>query len=115
MLNAVQVLSAVGLVSTWRVSTLDRRQLELPPDDKQNSRPTTIGQACSGSSERRRIGHRQAGSEVVCVDKHRGKPRDCGVQGGDGYQDRPEVPADGPIAKRVASGGARTDSAVPVC
>src|SRR5664280_3490552 len=32
----------------------------------------------SGSSERRRIGHGQAGSEVVCVDKDRGEPRDCG-------------------------------------
>ena len=47
-----------------------------------------LGQAYSGSSERRRIGHGQAGSEVVCVDKDRGKPRDCGVQGRDGRRRR---------------------------
>jgi hypothetical protein len=46
----------------------DGRQSKLPINDKQNYRSTTIGQACSGSLERRRIGHRQAGSEVVCVD-----------------------------------------------
>lgn len=40
-----------------------------------------------------RVGHRQAGTEVVCVGKDRGEFGDSVVEGGDGRQDGAEVSA----------------------
>src|ERR1035437_2386177 len=73
--------------------------------------PTTIGQADSDALERGLIGHRQAGSEDVCVDEHRGEPRDCRVQGWNGPEDGAEISSRWPCAKRDAGGGAWTNPA----
>src|SRR6516162_5691834 len=49
------------------------------------------------------IGHRQAGEEAVCIGESRKEPRDCSRQGGDGSQDRTQVPAGQAAAERVAA------------
>ena len=52
----------------------------------------------------KKIGHRQAGEEAVCIGEARKEPRDCSRQGGDGSQDRTQVPAGQAAAERVAEG-----------
>src|ERR1700693_3055171 len=94
-----QVASSLGKGRCQVRVGFDGRQLEFPANDKQNSRSTTIrpnGNRYFGAGA---IGHRQAGSEVVCVDDIRGEPRDSCIQGGDGCEAGTEVPPLGPCAE----------------
>jgi hypothetical protein len=74
----------------------DQRQSNFPVDDKQNSRrvtTTTIGPMRFQAMGTDRVGHRQAGTEVVCVGKDRGEFGNSVVEGGDGREDGEEVSA----------------------
>lgn len=50
----------------------------------QNSRRRQLGPTTFQAIGTGRVGHRQAGTEAVCVGKHGEEPRDSGVSGGDG-------------------------------
>lgn len=75
--------------------------------DNQNSRQTTnkipavttIGPTRIQFMGTDGVGHRQAGTEVVCIGKERGKFGDSVVEGGNGREDGEEVSAIAAIAR----------------
>ena len=71
----------------------DQRQSKFPATDKQNSRCNDNRPMRFHALETDQIGHRQAGTEVVCIGQDRAESGDRGVQGGDGHQDSAEVSA----------------------
>src|SRR6516162_3430870 len=63
----------------------------------------------------KKIGHRQAGEEAVRIGEPRKEPRDCSRQGGDGSQDRTQVPAGQAAAERVAASSTAAHAGRRVC